>query len=200
MDEDIQKVIDESDNDMQQKTKILTILVEKEKFFKTENDVVLNAAALYSGFLEQNSIITYHSAIPQYLDEQIKMEQREGNTARVAELRGMLTTYEDQVRQFKLTRAGINSGSSRSMDVLTQEDVDLEVQKLYRLELHGSHLKAWMDSVESEAQFERLEEVKRTEAAFNLPSASGGASGSSLGGRILESIKCNPRLGCPPQG
>jgi GTP-binding protein EngB required for normal cell division len=192
-DENIRRVLDEATGEMEKKQKILTILEVKEESIKAEYDIVLKAAALFSGFLEQNSIVTYHSATPEYLREQIKVMNQCGDHARVAELQGKLDEYDDQVRMFKLGRASNGADSDRSL--ITEEVVKDEVEKLYALELHGPQLKTWMEGVESEFSFERSVAMKRAEVSFKpaaLPhnqsaSTHDGTPSNTFIGRIKDS-------------
>lgn len=171
-DESIRKVIDDTQDEIQQKKAIAVILEEREKSFKHEMEVVVNAAALFAGFLAQNSIITYHAATQEYLREQIKRKRfsDDRNTpegrARLQELESLLETYERQVENFR-TRSG--PSSSRT---ITREDVKLQLSKLYELPRNGQSLRMLMDTVEREY---KMAAIRRDEVVVNQAASSGSA-------------------------
>jgi hypothetical protein len=114
-DKNIQKVLNEHKTDMEKKEEILAILKEKEESIEAEKDVVLKAGALFAVFLEQNSIVTYHSVTAQYFNELIEVAKKSGEHAQVAELQGKLDEYEEHVCHFRLWRAS-NLRSRSFMD------------------------------------------------------------------------------------
>lgn len=131
-------------------------------------DKVVNAAALFAGFLAQNSIFTDNTATQDYLREQIKRKKYsdDHNTAegkaRIAELLKLLETYENQLQNFK-NRSGPSSGRD-----ITTQDVRNELDKLLALPRNGESLKILVDDIEREY---KLEGMRLDEVAVNMPHA-----------------------------
>jgi len=117
VDMEIRKVLEEAKSDEEKEAEILEKVEDKEKLMKEENDVVLQAAACFATFLEQNSIVTYHSSIPHFYEEQIKVLRAAGKDEekRADELQGMLQRYHAQVRDFK-------HWSSKGLDLSSNEE------------------------------------------------------------------------------
>lgn len=153
-DEDIRRAIDKMGGGIDKRTKLKSLLEEKEKSYNKEMKVVVEAAALFAGFLAQQAIITYHAATQEYLREQIKKKKHsedqstEEGRARVAELESLLRNYERDVENFK-NREGAHNGRD-----ITTEDVTSELNKLYALPMHGEclrdSLRIKMNDVEEE--------------------------------------------------
>ncbi|KAG0586681.1 hypothetical protein KC19_2G108400 [Ceratodon purpureus] len=165
-DENIQKVLDDTTSITEKKESILKILERKEEAMQDENKVVVEAAALFAGFLEQNSIVTYHSAISDYYKEEKMKMKREGNLERAQELDEILQLYEKTVRFFTMCRVNCTDAGDSN---ITEARVNEELQKLYKLELHGPQLKAWMDKIERAAEFEENQAKARGEAVYKAP-------------------------------
>jgi hypothetical protein len=161
-DENIQKVLDDTTSTMDKKECILNIFQRKEKALQDENNVVVEAAALFAGFLEQNSIVTYHSAISDYYKEEKMKMKREGNSERAQELDGFLQLYEEKLKNFT------DVCRVKCTDI-TEAMVNEELEKLYKLELHGPQLKDWMDGIESAAVVEENQAKARGEAVYKAP-------------------------------
>ena len=164
IDENIQKVLDDTTSDMDKKESILKILERKEEAMQGENRVVVEAAALFAGFLEQNSIVTYHSAISDYYKEEKMKMKHEGNEKRAQELNEILQLYEKKLRFFT-DLCSFGAGDSN----ITEATVKEELEKLYKLELHGPHLKIWMDGIESAAVSIEDQAKARGEAVYKAP-------------------------------
>lgn len=165
-DENIQKVLDDTTSTMDKKESILKILERKEEAMQDENKVVVEAAALFAGFLEQNSIVTYHSAISDYYKEEKMKMKREGNTKRAQELDENLQLYEKSLKFFTVCRVNcVGAGDSN----ITEARVNKELEKLYKLELHGPQLKEWMDGIQSAAVIEENQAKTRGEAVYKAP-------------------------------
>jgi len=161
-DENIQKVLDDTTSTMDKKESILKILERKEEAMQDENKVVVEAAALFAGFLEQNSIVTYHSAISDYYKEEKMKMKREGKTERGEELDRCLQLYEKNVNFF-------TDVCRKKCTDITEAMVNEELQKLYKLELHGPQLKEWMHGIESAAVFEKNQANAQGEVVYMAP-------------------------------
>jgi hypothetical protein len=109
--------------------------------------------AFLSSYLEQNSIVTYHSAIPDHHREEMKRMVKRMNRVRAKEVKESLKNDESKVEAFRAFR---KPGLSESK-LITVADVNGELEKLFQLSLSGPALKEWKDTVESEAI---LEEIK----------------------------------------
>ena len=198
-DKNIQKVLDDTTSTMDKKESILKILERKEEAMQDENKVVVETAALFAGFLEQNSIVTYHSAISDYYKEEKMKMDCEGNSKRAKELDDILQVYEERLRFFTMCRvSGTDAGDSN----ITEARVNEELQKLYKLELHGPELKAWMDNIESAAVLEEKEAKARGEVVYKAPVlSSNNAAGvhdgprpKNLGERIAQGWRSRPHI------
>jgi hypothetical protein len=77
--------------------------------------VIVNAGALFAGFLSQNSIVVYHIATVEYLKSQIAMKKKSADgdegKQQLGELEAHLRTYEQKVQSFK-SRNGPSSSKT----------------------------------------------------------------------------------------
>jgi hypothetical protein len=169
----------------------------RERSLQAENDVVLQAALHFAAFLEQNSIVTYHSAVPHYYEEQIKLMRAEGNQGRAAELEGVLKSYQKQAAEYKQCLHKSKDPNFDGIELVTEKTVEQHLQQLYGLPLHGPSLKQWINGVESEftVALGRGEEVynapvARTDYAATAPDDS---RSTSLFARITRGRKLRPR-------
>ncbi|KAG0625565.1 hypothetical protein M758_2G065300 [Ceratodon purpureus] len=162
----ILKVLDDTASTMEKKATALKTLERKEETMEDEKKVVMEAAALFAGFLEQNSIVTYPSADPDYYKEEKTKMKCQGNSEREKELKKNLQLYEESLKNFTLCRVNCTDAGNSN---ITEARINEELQKLYKLELHGPQLKKWMDSIESAAVFEENEAKARGEEVFEAP-------------------------------
>jgi hypothetical protein len=177
VDPDIKRVLDEAKTDAKKKEEILKILGESEKSLQAESAIVLETAVLIAAFLEQNSIVTYHSAVPLYYEEQIKRMRAEGNADRVVEFEGMLNSYNQRVAEFKKC---IHKSKDPDFDVrefVTEDKVEQCLQRLYKLPINGPSLQKWVDGVESEFTLSS----GRGEVVYSAPEARSRRAASSSG-------------------
>jgi hypothetical protein len=160
-DENIKKVLEDTTSNMDKTESILKILERKEVAMQKENEVVVEAAALFAGFLQQNSIVTYHSVISEYYKaEKVKME-RVGNKMRAKELDEILQLYQEKL-EFFTNVCRVNFAE------ITEAKVNEQLEKLYKLELHGPQLKVWMAGIQSAAEVEE-NEAKAREVVYKAP-------------------------------
>jgi len=166
----IQKILDETNDQANLKAKVLKVYQDKEAKIKKEIGVVLEAAALFAGFLEQNSIVTYHSATGAYWRNQISQRESLGDqrtaegAKQIEQLKALLKTYEEKVRNFKNFRQDRDPTNK-----ITEDDINMEIQNLYAPKEYGPTLKAWMNGVESEFALGRAVAMAREEVACNIP-------------------------------
>jgi hypothetical protein len=143
--EDIRKAIDEGGDGIQKASTAHRLLEVIEKSYQEEMNVVVNAAALFAGFLAQNSIVVYHIATAEYLKSQIEMKKKiaDGDEGKqqLEELEAHLRTYEQKVQSFK-TRNGPSSSK-----IITLEDVDDDLHKLYGLGKSGAAIRETMHDI-----------------------------------------------------
>ncbi|KAG0586861.1 hypothetical protein KC19_2G122900 [Ceratodon purpureus] len=179
-DESVRKVIEKTAGDIEKMKEISMIYETREKSFEDEMSAVVNAAALFAGFLEQNSIITYHAATQEYLKDQIKKERHSGKAGkeRIAELESLLDTYERQVHNFR-NRRGPTTGD---VQMITPDDVKLELKKLIALPRHGQSLQILMDDVDREY---KLSALRHDEVAVDVPHVPSGKEASQNNSKSL---------------
>lgn len=193
----IRRVLEEAKTDAEKKGEILEILEARELSLKAENEVVLQAASHFAAFLEKNSIVTYHSAVPLYYEEQIKLMKAEGNNGRAAELKGVLDSYHDKEAEYKDCLYKSKDPNFDGSELVTEKTVEQHLQRLYGLPLHGPSLRKWINGVESEFTVAS----GRGEVVYNAPvartdhaaTASDGSRSTGLFAMMTRGRKPRPR-------
>jgi len=140
-------------------------LERREALLKMEMKQTIEAAALFATFLKQNSIVVYHPATEEYLEDQIKKkgalpDEDPSKSQTLQRLKSSLESYRAHVSMYEARcKDGDESG------LITVEDVTKMLQKLYALDENGKRLKEMMDTV---AQGCRII-AKRGEVSHDLP-------------------------------
>ena len=183
-DKEIRKVLEGAKTEAKKKEDVLERLEDKERSLQAENDVVLQAAVHFAAFLEQNSIVTYHSAVPHYYKEQIKLMRAEGNQGRVAELEAVLESYKNKADEYKQRLHKSKDPNFNGFELVTEKTVEQHLQQLYGLPLHGPSLKKWIDGIESEFSVA----FRRGEVICNAPVARTDHAASAPDGSRLTSL------------
>jgi len=122
-------------------------LERREALLKMEMEQTIEAAALFATFLKQNSIVVYHPATEEYLEDQIKKkgalpDEDPSKSQTLQRLKSSLESYRAHVSMYEARcKDGDKSG------LITVEDVTKMLQKLYALDENGKRLKEMMDTV-----------------------------------------------------
>lgn len=148
-DEEIRRVLQAASTEGKKKADLLEIYESKERSLKDEREVVHQAALHFAAFLEENSIVTYHSAVPHYYEEQIKLMLSQGKQAKAAELDAVLKLYRKQADEFKQCLYKSKDPNFDGSGLVTERVVEEHLQRLYNLPVHGPSLKAWIDGIEN---------------------------------------------------
>jgi GTPase SAR1 family protein len=165
--EDIRKAIDEAGDGIQKASTALRLLEATERSYQEEMKVVVNAAALFAGFLAQNSIVVYHIATVEYLKSQIAMKKKSADgdegKQQLEELEAHLRTYEQKVQSFR-TRSGPSSS-----ETITLGDVEDEVEKLYGLSKSGAAIRETMQDIKKGYRMNQDAGIRREEVICTIP-------------------------------
>ena len=140
---DIRKAIDEAGDGMERASIALRLLEETERSYQEEMKVVVNAAAIFAGFLAQSSIVVKNVATVKYLKSEIKRKKRfpEAEKEQLEELEAHLRTYELKVQWFQTIH-----GPSSSKTI-TVGDVEDELQNLYGLGRNGAAIRDMIQDI-----------------------------------------------------
>ena len=184
--EGIRKAIDEAGDGIQKASTALRLLEATERSYQEEMEVVMNAAALFAGFLAQNSIVVYHMATVEYLKSQIAMKKKSSDgdesegKQQLAELEAHLRTYEQKVKSFK-SRNGPSSSKT-----ITLGDVEDELQKLYGLSRSGAAIRETMQDIKEGYLMNQGAGIRREEVVCSIPAPCppGAAAFSGRLGRV----------------
>jgi hypothetical protein len=125
------------------------VIEKTEATLKKEMEQTVKAAALFASFLAQNSIVVYHRATEDYLEDQIEMKKKLSDldplkNQTLERLESSLESYKNHVKAYEDRRQHNNDNKS---GLITVDDVTNMLQKLSTLDENGKRLKKMMDTV-----------------------------------------------------
>jgi hypothetical protein len=170
--EDIRKAIDEAGDGIQKAFMAKRLLEATERSYQEEMKVVVNAAAIFAGFLAQNSMVVYNVATVEYLKSEITMKKGWADVdvgfffvskQELEQLEFYLWIYEQQVQSLK-TRNDPSTSKT-----ITLGDVEDELHKLYGLGRSGAAIREMIQDIKKGYRMNEGAGIRREEVICSIP-------------------------------
>ncbi len=195
IDQDVAKAIDEKKGAEAIALLKLQVLEKRETTLKKEMEQTVKAAALFASFLAQNSIVVYHRATEDYLEDQIETKKKLADLdpmkkQTLERLESSLETYKNHVKTYEDRRQHNNDNKS---GLITVEDVQNMLQRLSTLDENGEKLKKMMDTVTEGYKLitkrNEVSHIVQTQQPITPSGEKGGLFARIMGSRFLSNAK-----------